>query len=67
MIIGTTTMLLLSADSSATQGLRVCTVALTMDRVPDPSGSIFIVLGANPPYSIADSLRQAVLTWKTQA
>ena len=69
MMHGTSTMPLLSADSSATRTLRMLTVALTMDRAPEPSGSMrLLALGVNPPYSIAHmTMYITVSTVKTPA
>ena len=70
MMHGTSTMPMLSADSSATQGLRMLTNALGMDRAQDPSGSMrLLALGVNPPYSIAHMTATllTVVTVKTPA
>ena len=69
MMHGTSTMPMLFADSSATQGLRMLTKAISMDRAPDPSGSTrLLALGVNPPYSIAHLLpaSMTVATMKTR-
>ena len=70
MMHGTSTMRMLSADSSATQGLRMLTKAVSMDRAPEPSGSLMLAaLGVNPPYSIAhmSATLIVVVTVKTLA
>ena len=70
MIIGTSTMPMLSADSSATRTLRMLTKAVSMDRAPEPSGSLMLAaLGVNPPYSIAHMTATlvVVVTVKTLA
>ena len=70
MMPGTSTMPMLSADSSATQGLRMLTKAVSMDRAPEPSGSLMLnALGVNPPYSIAhiSATLVVVVTVKTPA
>ena len=69
MMHGTSTMRMLSAVSSATQGLRMLTNALGMDRAQDPSGStMLLAVGMNPPYSIAHILPSTTVpTVKTPA
>ena len=63
MMPGTSTMPMLSADSSATQGLRMLTKAVSIVRAPEPSGSIMLLaLGVNPPYSIAHLLPSTTVT-----
>ena len=63
-------MPMLSADSSATRTLRMLTNSLSMDRAPEPSGSMMLLaLGVNPPYSIAHMTATllTVATMKTPA
>ena len=69
MMIGTSTMPMLSAGSSATRTLRMLTTAISMDRAPEPSGSMMLLaLGVNSPYSIAHiKMYITVITMKTPA